>query len=107
MDGPLRMRTVRVSTSHQLPAPLVEQPVVNVASLAVHLGITSRAARSVIEKACERGILAKMSNAERGAFFQAPDLIAVLEETSGLDGIRRIAARQRRLASLTGSARIH
>jgi hypothetical protein len=35
-----------------------------------------------------------MGNAKRGAFYQAPDLIAVLEEASSLEGIRRIAARK-------------
>lgn len=49
--------------------------------------------RNLVETACERGILAKMGNAKRGAFYQAPDLIAVLEEVSSLQGIRRIAAR--------------
>ena len=81
------------SASHRLPALLVEQPVVDVAFVASHLGITDRAARNLVDVACERGILAKMGNAKRGAFYQAPDLIAVLEEASSLEGIRRIAAR--------------
>ena len=81
------------SASHRLPALLVEQPVVDVAYVASHLGITDRAARNLIETACERGILAKMGNAKRGAFYQAADLIVVLEEASSLEGIRRIAAR--------------
>ncbi|MBQ9058611.1 MAG: Fic family protein [Atopobiaceae bacterium] len=81
------------SASHRLPALLVEQPVVDVAYVASHLGITERAARNLIELACERGILAKVGNAKRGAFYQAPDIIAVLEEASNLQGIRRIAAR--------------
>lgn len=81
------------SASHRLPALLVEQPVVDVAFVASRLGITDRAARNLVELACERGILAKMGNAKRGAFYQAPDLIAVLEEASSLEGIRRIAAR--------------
>ena len=81
------------SASHRLPALLVEQPVVDVAFVASRLSITDRAARNLVEVACERGILAKMGNAKRGAFYQAPDLIAVLEEASSLEGIRRIAAR--------------
>jgi len=81
------------SASHRLPALLVEQPVVDVAFVASRLGITDRAARNLVEVACERGILAKMGNAKRGAFYQASDLIAVLEEASSLEGIRRIAAR--------------
>ena len=81
------------SASHRLPALLVEQPVVDIAFVALRLGITDRAARNLVEVACERGILAKMGNAKRGAFYQASDLIAVLEEASSLEGIRRIAAR--------------
>lgn len=81
------------SASHRLPALLVEQPVVDASYVASHLDITGRAARSLIETACERGILAKMGNAKRGAFYQAPDLIAVLEGASSPQGIRRIAAR--------------
>lgn len=81
------------SASHHLPALLVEQPVVDVAFVASRLGITDRAARNLVETACERGILAKIGNAKRGAFYQAPDLIAVLEEASSLQGIRRIAAK--------------
>lgn len=81
------------SASHDLPALLVEQPVVNVAYVAEHLEITDRAARSLVETACERGILSKMGNAKRGAFYQAGELIGILEEVSSLQGIRRIAAR--------------
>ena len=81
------------SASHRLPALLVGQPVVDAAFVASNLGITDRAARNLIETACERGILARMGNAKRGAFYQASDLIAVLEEASSLEGIRRIAAR--------------
>lgn len=81
------------SASYSLPALLVEQPVVNVAYVADRLGITDRAARNLIETACERSILSKMGNAKRGAFYQADELIEILEEASSLQGIRRIAAR--------------
>ncbi|MGN0078211.1 MAG: Fic family protein [Coriobacteriales bacterium] len=81
------------SASHRLPALLAEQPVVDVAYIASHLHITDRAARNLIRSACERGILEKLGNAKRGAFYQAPELIAVLEDASSLEGIRRIAAR--------------
>lgn len=81
------------SASHRLPTLLVEQPVVNASYVASRLGITDRAARNLIESACERGILTKMGNARRGAFYQAGDLIALLEEASSLEGIQRIAAR--------------
>lgn len=94
LAGWVSVNTDRVgSASHRLPALLVEQPVIDVSYVASHLDITDRAARNLIETACERGILVKMGNAKRGAFYQATELIAVLEEASSLEGIRRIAAR--------------
>ncbi|MGN0287292.1 MAG: Fic family protein [Atopobiaceae bacterium] len=81
------------SASHQLSALLVMQPVVNVSYVATHLGISDRAARNLVNVACERGILTRMGTARRGVFYQATELIAVLEEASSLQGIRRIAAR--------------
>ena len=94
LDGWASANTDRAgSASHRLPALLVGQPVVDAAFVASNLGITDRAARNLIETACERGILARMGNAKRGVFYQASDLIAVLEEASSLEGIRRIAAR--------------
>ena len=81
------------SASHELPALLVEQPVVNVSYVASCLAISERTARSLVATACGRDILQKMGNARRGAFYQAADLISVLEEASSLQGIRRIAAR--------------
>lgn len=90
------------SASHRLPALLVEQPVVDVAYVASHLGITDRAARNLIEVACERGILVKMGNARRGAFYQASDLLAVLEEAVSLEGIRCRAGREKVESGLAG-----
>lgn len=81
------------SASHRLPALLVEQPVVDTGFVSRRLGITDRAARTLVQAACERGILSKIGNARRGAFYQATDLIGILEEASSLQGIRRIAAR--------------
>lgn len=81
------------SASHRLAALLVEQPVVSVAYIAEKLEIVDRSARNLVEVACENGILSKMGNAKRGAFYQASDLIEILEEVSNVQGIRRIAAR--------------
>lgn len=81
------------SFSHRLPALLVEQPVVNTDYVARQLGVSDRTARTLVSEACERGILTKMGNARRGAYYQATDLIDVLEEASSIQGIRRIAAR--------------
>lgn len=81
------------SASHRLSTLLVEQPVVDTACVARALAVTDRTARTLVEKACERGILSKMGNARRGAFYQASELIDILEEASSLQGIRRMAAR--------------
>lgn len=81
------------AASHRLAALLVQQPVVSVAYVAERLGITDRAARNLVDVACKRGILAKMGNAKRGAFYQASEILAVLEEASSLPGIRRMAVR--------------
>lgn len=85
--------TRRDSAIYRLPTLLVEQPVVNTAYIANRFEITDRAARNLIEAACEIGILKKMGNAKRGAFYQAPALISILEEVSNVSGIRRLAAR--------------
>ena len=71
---------MRTGTAARMPAVFAEMASGTAASAGSH-------------KHCEGGILAKMGNAKRGAFYQAPDLIAVLEEASSLEGIRRTAAR--------------
>lgn len=81
------------SAMWRLPALLIAQPVVDVSFVARNLGITDRAARSLVEEACNRGILVKMGNAKRGAFYQAADLLKIMEEACDLQSIRRIAAK--------------
>lgn len=80
------------SSIHRLPLVLVEQPVVDSAYLSRALGITTRAATSLIAKACEYGILRPMGNRMRGEFYQADQVIDVLEEISDVQGIRRVLA---------------
>ena len=83
----------RGSAIRRLPALLVEHPVVDAAFAGRCLGITDRAARNLMESACEKGMLATIGNARRGVFYYAPMLIDVLEEASSTQGIMRIAAR--------------
>ncbi|MEG0376323.1 MAG: Fic family protein [Raoultibacter sp.] len=78
------------SSAHRLSTVLVEQPVVDVAYVARKLGISDRAARNLVQTACEKEILAKMGNAQRGAFYQAPELLDELEKATSVTGIRRI-----------------
>ena len=94
LEGWLALSTDRAdSASHLLPALLVEQPVVDAGYIARRLGVSDRTARTLVEKACERGIITKMGNARRGAYYQASELIDILEEASSAQGIRRIASR--------------
>lgn len=78
------------SAMHRLAPVLVEQPVVDVKYLAEKLEISERAALNLVEKACDYGILKRMGNAKRGVFYQAPELVEVLEEAASLEGIRRM-----------------
>lgn len=78
---------------YELPALLIEQPVVNTAYVANKLDISERAARDLIVKACDYGVLSKMGNAQRGAFYQAPELIEIIEEASSAKGLRRAKAK--------------
>lgn len=79
------------SAIHRLPGLLVTQPVVDANYVANGLEITPRAARSLVERACAYGILKRMGNERRGVFYQAPELIAIAEEASSMEGIRRLA----------------
>ena len=84
------------SSIHRLPAVLVEQPVVSVDYLAKRLGITPRAALSLVRRAVEYGVLCPMGNRRRGEFFQSDEIIDVLEEISSTEGVRRIVSGQDR-----------
>ena len=87
-----RMRERRGSAILRLPDVLVEQPVVDARYLSTHLGITPRATTSLLERACSYGVLRPVGGARRGGFYQADDLLAVLEEIADVQGIRRVLA---------------
>lgn len=91
-DWRTRMTERTGSAIHRLPDILVEQPVVDSAYIAQHLEITRRAATSVIERACSYGMLRPVGGRQRGGFYQADELINVLEEISDMHGIRRLLA---------------
>ena len=78
------------SSIWRLPQLLAEQPVVNSAYVAKGLSITTRAATSLIARACEYGILRSMGNRRRGEFYQADAFIDILEDISSDTGIRRL-----------------
>ena len=74
----------------RLPPLLAEQPVVTIAYVAEHLSITSRAASTLVARACEYGMLRPLGSRRRGDFYQSDELIGVLEEISSMAGIRRM-----------------
>lgn len=85
-----RMTERANSSIHRLPLVLAEQPVVTVPYVAEKMGITTRAAQSLVSRACEYEILRPLGNRRRGVFYQADELIDVLEEASSLPSIRRM-----------------
>lgn len=85
------LMTERANSSiHRLPLVLAEQPVVTVPYVAEKMGITTRAAQTLVSRACEYEILRPLGNRRRGVFYQADELIDVLEEASSLPSIRRM-----------------
>lgn len=86
----LQMTERKGSAIHDLPQVLVEQPVVSVAFVADRLQITPRAARDVIARACDYGMLTPMGNRRRGVYYQADELLEVLENMTSRPGMRRI-----------------
>ena len=50
----------------------------------------------MVERACGYGILRPIGNRRRGVFYQADELIDLLEELSSVQGIRRVLASGRR-----------
>lgn len=87
-----RMVERKTAAIYRLPAVLVEQPVVDVTYLAHHLGITDRAARSLVLRAVEYGMLQPMGNRRRGEFYQSDELLDVLEQASRVTEIRRMVS---------------
>ena len=85
------LMTERANSSiHRLPLVLAEQPVVTVPYVAEKMGITTRAAQNLVSRACEYEILRPLGNRRRGVFYQADELIDVLEKASSLPSIRRM-----------------
>lgn len=82
------------SSIYRLPAVLMEQPVVTAGYLSKKLGLTERAARTLLGRACEYGVLRSMGNRHRGEFYQSDAVIGVLEEISDVQGIRRVVSGQ-------------
>lgn len=80
------------SSMHRLPALLIQHPVVNVPFLAEKLEISPRAAQNLVARACEYNMLRAFGNKRRGTFYQADDIIDILEQASSVRGVRRLVA---------------
>lgn len=59
----------------------------------VKLALSRRSATSIINRACEYGILRPTGNARRDDFHQADAVIDMLDQISSITGIRRLMAR--------------
>ncbi len=69
---------------------LIEQPVVNSTHIANGLGISIRGANKLIDRAIGYGILRRIGNEQRDIFYQADDIISIMDEISDLSILRRI-----------------
>ncbi len=78
------------SALRRLPNVLARQPVVDSSFMAQELGVSVRTATTVVNKACELGILKPMGNRRRGIFYQCDELIQILEDVSSMEGVRRM-----------------
>ncbi|KUH57642.1 hypothetical protein AUL39_10020 [Tractidigestivibacter scatoligenes] len=78
------------SSIRKLPPLLVRQPVVDIAFVARELAISPRAASTLVGRACEYGMLRPMGNKRRGEYYQSDAILAVLEQISDIQGIRRM-----------------
>lgn len=82
----------RGSSIYRLPELLSEQPVVSVSYVADGLGITTRAALTLVNRACEYGMLRPLGNRRRGDFYQSDEIIDLLEPICDAAGLRRLLA---------------
>jgi Fic family protein len=69
---------------------LIQQPVITADYLSQKLTLTPRAARDLIGRLVNYGILAPMSANPRKVFYQAPAIIAIIESMSGAKSIQRL-----------------
>ena len=89
-DWTARMRERSGSAIYRLPNLLVNNPVVNAGLVAEKLQITVRAANNLIDRAVEYGILTRLGNRRRGVFYQANELIDVLEDVAQGEILQRV-----------------
>ena len=79
----------KTSSIYKLIYLLIEQPVINSLYLSDKLNITIRAANQLIERAIDYGILSKFGSAQRGIFYQANDIIDIMNMIPDNEIIRR------------------
>jgi Fic family protein len=69
---------------------LVEQPVVNTNFISEKLEITERASLNLVKRLEAYKIIRKVGNKHKGVFYQADEVLSVMEEVSDTDNIRRM-----------------
>lgn len=79
----------KTSSTYKLIYLLIEQPVINSMYLSDKLNITIRAANQLIDRAIDYGVLTKFGTAQRGIFYQANDIIDIMNLISDNKIIRR------------------
>lgn len=72
---------------------LVAQPVTSVAIAAKALGVSERQALNVLDEACEARVVSPCGNRRRGRFFQATELLEIVDAVGAEDGLRRALPR--------------
>jgi Fic family protein len=73
----------------RLLAHLVAQPVTSVAIASKAIGVSERQASNILAKACETEVVRPCGNRRRGRFFQATELLEIVDAVAAEDGLRR------------------
>lgn len=89
-DWTERITQRRGSRIYDLPKLLVVQPVVDSSYVAEHLDLSQRGARDLLDLARSYGIVRPIGNARRSIYYQADELLTILDKTSSVEGIRRL-----------------
>jgi Fic family protein len=72
---------------------LIEQPVVNPEYVAEKLGITLRTAYNVLDTAEGEGVVRRIGDKRRTAFFECREITRILDVVSSNDALRRLVAK--------------
>jgi len=85
-----RITDKKTASIWRLVRLLAWQPVVDAKYISNYLKITERASRDLLAKAENYEILRRLGNEKRGVFYQANEILSVMEEVSNVQNIRRL-----------------